>query len=131
MSDGYPSRAYFLRSQGCPPNCDAFQASDSVRCPCGLKWDVNDPHPPRCPMTYPESDIRRREAYARAAGIAVQPLSPKERRRAERRLSRLYNPGAGPLWCAFDSAGRWFAALSILATLFYLVFMATCSCGAR
>jgi hypothetical protein len=28
--------------------CVAYQASDEMKCPCGLTWDVNDPDPPRC-----------------------------------------------------------------------------------
>lgn len=33
-----------------PPKrkCLATQFSDSMVCPCGLGWDMNDPHPPAC-----------------------------------------------------------------------------------
>lgn len=33
-----------------PKECRAKQYSDSMDCDCGLKWDVNDPHPPACPL---------------------------------------------------------------------------------
>lgn len=29
--------------------CAARRMSDQMVCPCGLKWDVNDPVPPHCP----------------------------------------------------------------------------------
>lgn len=29
--------------------CVAKQYSDMMSCECGLRWDTNDSHPPRCP----------------------------------------------------------------------------------
>lgn len=35
-----------------PATCKARQQSDEMYCaPCGLRWDVNDPHPPLCQPT--------------------------------------------------------------------------------
>ena len=28
--------------------CRAVQQCDEMACPCGLRWDVNDPDPPLC-----------------------------------------------------------------------------------
>lgn len=42
-------QAAFLESQGLPPNCDAGLFSDLVVCPCGVRFDVNDACPPKCP----------------------------------------------------------------------------------
>lgn len=29
--------------------CFAYQQSDEMACSCGMRWDVNDPDPPKCP----------------------------------------------------------------------------------
>jgi hypothetical protein len=95
--------------------CDAHQFSDMMVCPCGLRWDVNDPEPPPCPHRYP-SDYREAVAAARAAGIAVQPLSPREVSQAQRRLARLYSSPAERVWGILDTGGKVFmAAVMILA----------------
>jgi hypothetical protein len=39
--------------------CQAYQASDQMRCPCGLGWDVNDIDPPVCPNRQQSEDRRR------------------------------------------------------------------------
>lgn len=32
-----------------PPNCKARQQSDEIACAkCGLRWEANDPDPPKC-----------------------------------------------------------------------------------
>lgn len=87
-------RAHFLQSQGLPPHCDAAQFSGSVVCPCGVKFDTNDPAPrPLCPLRF----FRVSGAYAEsiraadAAGIAAQPLTPRQVSQAQRRLARLYS----------------------------------------
>ncbi len=122
----YPSREFFLESQGLPPNCDAAQFSDSVVCPCGVKFDVNDPCPPKCPYSLeyhtamntrdryrqehpgPLEAYRRAEDAARASGIAVHELSDREVSQAQRRLFMLYSEPGEDLWRIVDTGSKWF-----------------------
>lgn len=48
--------------------CHAYQASDQMRCKCGLAWDVNDPEPPEC-KGLPD---RRTGPPERRAAVAIK-----------------------------------------------------------
>jgi hypothetical protein len=57
-----------------------------------------------CP--YRLSDYLKQVDAARAAGIAVEELSPRQVSQAQRRLSRLYSEPAEGLWGILDVAGK-------------------------
>lgn len=89
-------RQRFLASQGLPMNCDADQFSDSVVCPCGVKFRIGDPS--KCGLIGMPLDYQESVHTAKRRGVAVQPLSPRQVAQAQRRLGGLYSEPQRRLW---------------------------------
>lgn len=54
------------------PVCSAVQQSDEMFCAkCGLRWDVNDPEPPACRKSFPETQSNLGTMTDREATVAV------------------------------------------------------------
>jgi hypothetical protein len=124
--------------------CDAAQFSDMMVCPCGLRWDVNDPQPPLCPYeranlfrrTYepitPQeaeqivAEYQKSTIAAKAAGIVAQPLKPYQVRQAARRLSALYSTSyEAPTARLMDRGGILFVSIVMAAVALYLTWSYT------
>jgi hypothetical protein len=117
-------------------SCDVHQFSDTMVCACGLRWDVNDPDPPKCPLEIPEvgedwfrravlrhpsapiTDYREAVDAARARGIAVQELSDRQVSEAQRRLSRLYSEPGEHVWAILDQGSKWFVIVIVVIAAF-------------